>query len=191
MPMFDIVLKRKINIKIKEPLTCWFNKSFECDEQKTSKKEKQIGQLQGVYLADIPSELEDQLAYVVKLEAPDKEAVAGTLQFGVSYIQPYQINGECSCTKGHFHANQEYDEYYFGYEGEGYLLFWDGKEDWFVQKVFPGSVHHIDGKYAHRLVNTSQDKVLKVGACWNALAGYDYGSIEKTGFPVRIFLEDN
>lgn len=178
-------------MKIVDSLTCWFNNDFELNEQVTTKKEKLIGQLQGVYQHDIPQALQDEIAYVVKLESPSKQAVEGTLQFGVSYLHPYQIQGECSCTKGHFHANKDYDEYYFGYAGEGYLLYWDGKDEWFAQKVYPGSIHHIDGKYAHRLINTSKSEVLKVGACWNVLAGYDYGSIEQTGFPVRVFLEDD
>ena len=177
-------------MKIKETLVCWPTNEFELSHPESIKKTKLIGELQGVYQHDIPQSMLGDIAYVVKLDEPTKEAVEGTLQFGVSYLYPYQVEGEFSCTKGHFHANLDYDEYYFGYAGEGYLLYWDGADEWFAEKVFPGSIHHIDGKYAHRLINTSTTETLKVGACWNVLAGYDYGSIEETGFPVRCFLEN-
>lgn len=176
-------------MKLVEPLICGSDNQFLLNGDTITMKVKQLGQLQGVYAQAIPEERLDEIAYRVALDEPSKDAVAGTLQFGVSMINPYTIDGEFSCTKGHFHANLDYDEYYFGYEGEGFLLYWDGKDDWFAERVFPGSIHHIDGKYAHRLINTSLSEVLKVGACWNALAGYNYGAIEESGFPVRCYLE--
>jgi glucose-6-phosphate isomerase len=177
-------------MKLVEPLVCGLNNQYLLNGDTIEMKVKHLGELQGVYAHSIPKERFDEIAYQVALDKPKKEAVEGTLQFGVSMLNPYTIEGEFSCTKGHFHADLEYDEYYFGYEGEGFLLFWDGLEEWFAQRVFPGSIHHIDGKYAHRLINTSMSEILKVGACWNALAGYNYGAIEEKGFPVRCFLED-
>lgn len=177
-------------MKLVDPLVCGVDNRYLLKGETTTLKQKMLHELQGVYAHPIPQDRYEEIAYQVALDSPQKVAVAGTLQFGVSMLNPYTIDGEFSCTKGHFHADLNYDEYYFGYEGEGYLLYWDGHDEWFAERVFPGSVHHIDGKYAHRLINTSLTEVLKVGACWNALAGYNYGSIEETGFPVRCFLED-
>ena len=190
MRLFVIQKWEKDNMKIVEPLVCGVSNHYLLNGNTITTKVKKLNQLQGVYAQPIPEDRYEEIAYEVALDQSKKEAVSGTLQFGVSMLNPYTIDGEFSCTKGHFHANLEYDEYYFGYEGEGFLLYWDGKQEWFAEPVFPGSVHHIDGKYAHRLINTSLNQVMKVGACWNALAGYNYGSIEETGFPVRCYCED-
>lgn len=176
-------------MRIDRSLHCWIEEKFELDGDDIIVSEKRIESLQKVYKYEIRDDYKEMLAYKVKIQNT-KVNVVGSLQFGVSYVYPYQIQGEFSCTKGHFHADRNYDEYYFGYEGEGFLLLWDGEQEWFAQRVYPGSVHYINGKYAHRLINTSKDKVLKVGACWSGLAGYDYQSIEENGFPVRCFEKD-
>ena len=66
----------------------------------------------------------------------------------------------------------------------------DEKGECFGEEVFPGSLHYIDGRYAHRLINTSTDEDLKVGACWPVTAGHDYAATEKQPFTVRVFLEN-
>lgn len=177
-------------MKLSVPLVCGISNQFMLDGDNITFKVKHLKELEGVYASSIDKADYDNVAYKVAVNESTKDAVEGTLQFGVSMLNPYTINGEFSCTKGHFHANLDYDEYYFGYEGEGFVLYWDGDQEWYAEPVFAGSVHHIDGKYAHRLINTSRDKVLKVGACWSPLAGYDYRSIEDSGFPVRCFLEN-
>jgi len=149
--------------------------------------EKKVGALSASYRHPIPSEIQEKIAYrVVSIHAPTP-AVAGTLNFGVTYLNPYTVDGEYSFTRGHFHADKNYDEYYFGLSGEGFLLYWDGKDEVFAEKVFPGSVHYINGKYAHRLINTHDGDVMAVAACWNVLAGHDYETIDRGGFPVRCF----
>lgn len=177
-------------MRIVEPLLCGIDNHYMLKGDTVKMNVKYFHELQGTYESPILEEDYNKIAYQVALNAPRKKPVTGTMQFGVSMLNAYTINGEFSCTKGHFHADTEYDEYYFGFEGEGFLLYWNGKDEWFAEKVFPGSVHYIDGKYAHRLINTSLTEILKVGACWNVSAGYNYGAIEEAGFPVRCFLED-
>ena len=48
-------------------------------------------------------------------------------------------------------------------------------------------LHYIDGKYAHRLVNTGEMD-MKVRACWSTLAGYDYQIIEIENLDI-VFLK--
>ncbi len=175
-------------MEIRNPVKQIVNDKFEINPF-TEKSVKTIGDLQGVYATDILDHLEDQVAYEVLSDHRATTTEIGTLKYAISTIKPYVINHEFSCTRGHFHANRLYDEYYFGYSGEGYLLFWDGEQECFAEKVFSGSVHYIAGKYAHRLINTSLSEELIVGACLNVLAGYDYETIDRLGFPVRCFLE--
>lgn len=90
----------------------------------------------------------------------------------------------------HFHKiDPPCDEYYFGVAGEGFLLFWDGADDFFAEKVFPGSLHYINAKYAHRIIN-SGDTVLVVSACSLPATRQDHGIIEEKPFPYRCYKRD-
>lgn len=111
--------------------------------------------------------------------------VLGNLNWGLTVLKPVLSNGECNMTKGHFHENRDCVEYYFGIQGEGLLLLMDEEGNTWAEKVFEGSLHHIDGHVAHRLVNTG-DIDLKVGACWPTSAGHDYAAIENKEFGYRI-----
>lgn len=88
-------------------------------------------------------------------------------------------------TRGHFHQDRDCAEFYFGVEGEGLLLLMDSEGEVWAEKIFKGSLHHIDGSLAHRVVNTG-DVQLKVGACWPTTAGHDYDAIEAHEFPCRV-----
>lgn len=114
------------------------------------------------------------------------EDVLGNLNWGLTILKPVYSNDECNMTKGHFHVLKNCAEIYFGISGQGLLLLMDGEGNTWAEKVYEGSLHHIDGKYAHRLVNIG-DEDLKVGACWPTSAGHDYSSIEKKEFGYRVF----
>jgi len=163
---------------------------FNMEGIKLEAYEKKIGALNGSYLNPVPSTQTEQIAYRVDSMPSPKPAFAGSLNFGVTYLFPYTVEGEYSFTRGHFHVDKNYDEYYFGLTGQGFLLCWDGKEEIYAEKVFPGSIHYINGKYAHRLINTDSKETMSVAACWNVLAGHDYETIDRSGFPVRCFEVD-
>ncbi len=152
-------------------------------------RQKLICELEGVYkdkeaIKKIPT---DQIAYKTANQNFHRaDFVLGNLQWGVTYLNPYTIGGECSMTHGHFHINPSCDEYYMGMNGEGFLLFWDGKDDFFAQKVYAGSLHYINGKYAHRIINVG-DSVLAVAACSLPATKQDHAIIEKTPFPYRCY----
>lgn len=118
-----------------------------------------------------------------------EEKKVGNLYWGMTVMHPVYIEDECNMTRGHFHEDRNCAEYYFGIEGEGLLLLMNDKREMWSEKILPGSLHYIDGKYAHRIVNIG-DTVLKVGACWPTTAGHDYASIESEEFPYRIFKID-
>lgn len=116
--------------------------------------------------------------------------VPGELLWGLTILEPLCVSGECNMTRGHFHQDRNCAEYYFGLGGNGLLLLMDEEGTCHAEKVFKGSLHHISGKLAHRLINTG-DEQLKVGACWSPAAGHDYEAIEKREFSYRVFKEDN
>lgn len=147
---------------------------------------KTVKELVGTFKdSEAALEKADEVAYNVRsiqLEKGTKES----LIFGVTYLQPLTINEECTLTRGHFHQDLEYGEVYIGLTGHAYLIKWDGKDEVIIEDVLPGSVHLIDGKYAHRLVNVA-DEETAVGTVWSPQAGHNYEAIEKTGFPVRVY----
>lgn len=111
------------------------------------------------------------------------------MYYGTTTIKPILVDSECNMTKGHFHDDSKYMEYYLCTCGTGYLLKWDGKDDIYAEEMKQGSLHYIDGKYAHRVINTG-DKDLVFLAVDSATGGAQYDQIRNEGFPVRCFKKD-
>lgn len=149
---------------------------------------KSFEQISGIYedKAGVPN---DTLMYTVYSYEEVDAPVTGELLWGLTVLEPVCVSGECNMTRGHFHRDKNCAEYYFGLGGNGLLLLMDEEGNCHAEKVFKGSLHHISGKLAHRLVNVGNEQ-LKVGACWSPLAGHDYEAIEKKEFPYRIFSEN-
>ncbi len=141
------------------------------------------------YFDHADSSIDDQTimyeVYSVKEKSPD----SGELEFGVSVLKPVIVSGQANMTRGHFHSNRECSEYYFGLAGQGLLLLMNQQNECWAEKVSRGSVHHISGSWAHRLVNTGTVD-LKVGCCWPAASGHDYDSIVRQPFRCRVYLKD-
>ncbi len=154
-------------------------------------REKKINECKNVYAnEEAIYDHGDDLAYWVSNQNFNREEpILGNLQWGITYINPFTVDGECAMTSGHYHKTSHCDEYYYGLKGEGFLLFWDGGDDFYVEKIFPGSLHYINGKYAHRIIN-SGDEVLAVSACSLPSTVQDHAAIEKKGFPYRCFKID-
>ena len=113
----------------------------------------------------------------------------GALLFGCTHLNPGQVNGEYFMTHGHFHADQSRDEMYLPVSGRGLLLQMDAGGRCWAEEMTPGKVHMIKGAHAHRVVNTG-DVPLIFWASWPADAGYDYGTIARDGFGLRVFCRD-
>jgi glucose-6-phosphate isomerase len=114
------------------------------------------------------------------------------LLYGTTVLMPGNVNGECFMTRGHYHTNPERGELCLTLSGEGTLLLMpklqDGtpdRERTRQEKMVAGSIHDIDGRLAHRVVNTS-DVPLIFFVTWLADCGHDYASIGSAGFGVRI-----
>lgn len=160
--------------------------------QNVVSRNKKFSELGGVYkyeeaLKDFAPE---GIAYHVSNQNFHRQDfVMGNLQWGITYLNPFVVNGECAMTHGHFHLDPNCDEYYYGLAGTGYLLFWNGADDFYAEQVFPGSLHYISGNYAHRIIN-SGDQVLAVAACSLPATKQDHAVIEAKPFPYRCFKRD-
>jgi len=151
---------------------------------------KQIKEMAELYLDKEAALASEEMGYYVVSEVNDgPNANKEALNWGVTCMYPVTVAGECCMTRGHFHGDRGYPEYYLCMTGEGYLLCWDGADEVIAYHMIPGSLQYIDGKLAHRLINTG-DEMFKVAACFGKNAGHDYAHIENYGFPVRAFKKD-
>lgn len=160
------------------------------DGTSVTRAEKKLRDLNGIFedTAAFQKMNGDLPAYEVDVYAPVKNGTEGGLFFGFTRLQPGLVGAEYFMTKGHFHAIENRAEYYWCTEGEGVLLLMDKSRNTKAELMKPGSLHYIPGFTAHRVVNTGNN-VLSFGACWPADAGYDYDTIVKDGFSLRVKKE--
>lgn len=155
---------------------------------KVTKSIKLYRDAKAFYLNADNSLSEETVMYEVYTYCEDDKI--GSLNYGLTVLHPQCINDECNMTRGHFHSDLDSDEIYFGCSGNGLLLLMDEYGNCEAEKVEAGSVHYIDGHYAHRLINTG-DSDLKVGAIWPVQSGHDYQRVEEHHFTVRVYLKNN
>lgn len=113
----------------------------------------------------------------------------GALLFGCTTLAPGVVGEEFFMTHGHFHADRTRDEIYLPVSGKGLLVRMDAERRGWVEEMVPGKVMLISGAHAHRVVNTGEEPLV-FWASWPADAGYDYGTIRKDGFSVRVLRRD-
>ena len=178
-------------IRINEPQTLFDIKqgNFQAGEVISSKKK--LGDLSGVFIDEKKRQEMDQsqVIYEVDCYFPVAEGKEGGLFWGVTRIFPGKVGNEYFMTRGHFHAQLDTAEFYWGISGEGIIIFMDQERNCRAEYVKPNSLHYIPGCIAHRVVNIGND-TLVFGACWGSDAGHDYGSIEQHGFSARVIEKE-
>ena len=127
----------------------------------------------------------DAVVYEVKSLLPVPEGTPGGLYFGITSLHQGKVGDEYFMTKGHFHANRDRAEYYWGLNGEGVLLLMDEQRKVWAERMYPGSLHYIPGGVAHRVANTG-GRMLSFAACWPSDAGHNYAEIAENGFAGRL-----
>lgn len=100
-------------------------------------------------------------------------------------LYPGRVGAEFWMTRGHFHTNPARGEMCVTLAGSGVLLLADREGKVATETMGPGSVHRIDGAFAHRTVNVGVSPLVFL-VSWMSDCGHDYESIERYGFPVRI-----
>ena len=131
----------------------------------------------------------ETIVYSVQSWLPVAEGTPGGLFYGATTILPGKVDNEYFMTKGHFHAQSDRAEFYWGVQGKGMLIMMDRERNTWAEEVYPGSLHYIKSEVAHRLANIGSENLV-VGACWPSDAGHDYEAIAISGFSARL-LETN
>ena len=146
-----------------------------------------LGDLAGIFADEKAYAAMDKgiTAYNVKSIEPDAQGTPGGLYMGITYLESGKVGDEYFMTKGHFHLNPLSTEFYWGVKGEGMLILMDEERNVWAEKMFPGSLHYIPARVAHRVANTGSE-TLVFAACWPSDAGHDYGTIARDGFARRL-----
>lgn len=146
-----------------------------------------LGELDGVFQDKEAFEKMDkeQVVYHVSSYLPVLENTPGGLFMGITTLYPGKVGKEYFMTKGHFHSNSDRAEFYWGVEGEGLLILMDEQRNVWAERIFPGSLHYIPCKVAHRVANIGYQKLV-FSACWPSDAGHDYETIAHHGFAQRL-----
>lgn len=152
---------------------------------------RQLGDLGDIFAdktawATMPKE---QNVYEVASYFPVAEGTLAGLFFGITYIAPGKVGNEYFMTKGHFHLLRDRAEIYHCIEGEGMLILMDEQRNTWAERMYPGSLHYINGYTAHRTANTGST-TLVFSAVWPSDAGHDYATISTEGFS-RILVEQD
>ncbi|MGL4858856.1 MAG: glucose-6-phosphate isomerase family protein [Enterobacteriaceae bacterium] len=145
-------------------------------------------------LGDLAGVFADQQAYsrlspqqeVYRVDMLTSPMVEGELHTGITHLQAGRVGEEYFMTRGHFHQRREQAEFYFGLRGTGVLLLQTEQGEVRCEQVASGSVHHIAGFTAHRLINTGAD-ILSALAVWPVMAGHDYQALLPQGFRWRLY----
>jgi glucose-6-phosphate isomerase, archaeal len=114
-----------------------------------------------------------------EVEGPPK------LLYATTILQPGDVEGEFFMTRGHFHTKADRGELMFTIRGQGALVLMDRNRATWMESMTPGSTHDIDGRHAHRVVNTG-DVPLIFLVSWMSDCGHDYQSIKTEGFGKRV-----
>jgi glucose-6-phosphate isomerase len=147
---------------------------------------KRLSELEGLFLdhqawAAAVAAQSDPVVYDVTEYRP----TGGDVFFGTTVMQPGCVGDEYYMTRGHFHERRDMGEVYYTQSGSGTLLLRSRAGECRAVDMRPGSCAYIPPDWAHRSVNTGDDKLVFVWVC-NPQAGHDYGDIREKGMQQRV-----
>jgi len=129
--------------------------------------------------------LDDPQVYeVVEYRKPGSD-----IFFGTTTMEPGKVGNEFYMTRGHFHARRDMGEVYYTQSGEGVLLLQSRGGETSVLEMRPGACAFIPPDWAHRSINTGQEKLVFVWVC-NPEAGHDYADIMQRGMRKLVVERD-
>jgi glucose-6-phosphate isomerase len=101
------------------------------------------------------------------------------ISYAITTINPGKIGKENYMTKGHYHK-KNVSEIYYLLHGQGEILLKKGKEKKKI-KMKKNIFHYVPAGYAHRTVNTGEEKLFFL-SIYQTDSGHDYKKIEEEGF---------
>jgi glucose-6-phosphate isomerase len=142
---------------------------------------KTVGDL-GPYWANPGAVIDPgQVLYQTQMYAAAPDGTEGVVLWGNTTLMPGRVGDEFHMTRGHRHLKATHGELCVTVSGKGALLLMDGERNTRMEQMTSGSTHWIDGKLAHRTVNTGGEPLVFLCA-WPADCGHDYDEIAKQGF---------
>ncbi|MBO3804067.1 MAG: glucose-6-phosphate isomerase [Candidatus Brockarchaeota archaeon] len=105
----------------------------------------------------------------------------GQMNFGVTTLNPGKVGSEYYMTRGHYHAKKRAAEIYVGLGGKGIVVMQTKEGRFFHSPISRGRIVYIPPLWAHRTVNTGEEK-LSFFYAYASDAGHDYGTIRRKGF---------
>ena len=174
---------------ILEPEITFINEKLE--GKNIDKIDRRIKNLKDIFFDKAALEKIDPETVVYEVESyfPVALNTEGGLFYGITYIHPGVVGNEYFMTKGHFHKIKNRGEFYCTLQGEGMLILMDENRNTWAEKMYPGSIHYINGNTAHRTANTGKS-VLSFSAFWPSDAGHDYAIISEHGFSKILIDRD-
>lgn len=103
------------------------------------------------------------------------------LLYSTTVLHPGKIGNEFFMTRGHFHVNPDRGEFMLTLQGEGALILMDRFRNTWLEPMSQGSVHNVDGRFAHRVANTGESPLVFL-VTWMSDCGHDYETIKANGF---------
>jgi len=121
----------------------------------------------------------DTLVYETEMWVPDSSVVVdetpGVVLWGSTILHPGTVGEEFFMTRGHRHLKPTHGEMIFCVQGSGLLVLMDDAGVTTRHTLQPGTTLWIDGRLAHRTVNTG-DVPLIFWCAWPNDCGHNYES---------------
>jgi glucose-6-phosphate isomerase len=128
---------------------------------------------------------QDRLAYRVQAYEPRAEGEPGAVCCATTFLEPGLVGDEYFLTRGHFHADDDCAELEVTVSGTGRLVLMTRDRQIRVERMRPGSVHHVPPGTAHRVANVGSEPLVFV-SYWPSETGHDYRTIVERGFSGRV-----
>jgi glucose-6-phosphate isomerase len=127
----------------------------------------------------------ETVVYETEMWVPDPAVVIdetpGVVLWGSTILHPGLVGEEFFMTRGHRHLNVTHGEMIFCVSGSGFLVLMDDDADTTRHELTAGTALWIDGRLAHRTVNTG-DVPLIFWCAWPNDCGHDYKSTRQNPF---------
>lgn len=136
------------------------------------------------YVRDLAGYFDDGTEYERFGDLLVYETYASTgegLLFGTTILHPGRVGAQHFMTRGHFHLRPDRGETVLTLSGSGELRLMSRDGERRSEPMRSGSLHVIDGAWAHRVVNTGSEPLLFY-VTWMADCGHDYDSITRDSF---------
>ncbi|HVL39347.1 MAG TPA: glucose-6-phosphate isomerase family protein [Fimbriimonadaceae bacterium] len=128
-----------------------------------------------------------QIVYRTQTFWAAEDGTPGAVLWGNTQLMPGRVGREFFMTRGHRHLKPTHGELCVTVSGRGVLLLMDEHRQSFTEEMSPGSTHWIDGRLAHRTINTGDEPLIFLCA-WPADCGHDYDEITRLGFSHRVLV---